>query len=438
MIKALTVMVVMVIAALGLAGCTTPARPAGHPDVAPPASPARQGSSARQVPPARQVPSARQAAHTSRPGRQWVTAWAASPQAARGAGGFSHQTIRDVVFMSAGGDAVRLVLTNAYGTTALRVGQVTVAVAGAGAAIVPGSVRPVTFGGRATVAIPAGAQAVSDPVLMRVPALRDLAVSIYLPARTAAPTMHVDSQQYTWASAAGDHAAAVSAAAFPVARKSWFILSGVLVSGSRASGTVVALGDSITDGAHSTFGANARWPDDLARRLGSRPGPTLSVADEGIAGDRLLGGSPAFPGALTRFDRDVLARPGVRDIIVLIGINDIGFRAGVGARAIITGYEQLITQAHARGLKIIGATLLPFRGAGYYSAAKEATREAVNLWIRTSGAFDGVIDFATIMSDPADPLSLRPAYNSGDHLHPSDAGYRAMASAISLPMLLGG
>jgi lysophospholipase L1-like esterase len=355
-----------------------------------------------------------------------------------GAGGFSDQTVRDVVFLSDGGDALRLVLTNAYGTTALRVGEVTVGLAGAGAAIVPGSIHPVTFSGRAAVQIPAGAQAVSDPVVMRVPALRDLAVSMYLPARTARPTMHLDAQQYTWTSAAGDHAATTSAAAFPARSESWFFLSGVIVTATRASGTVVAFGDSITDGLHSTLDANARWPDVLARRLNALPGRTLSVADEGISGNHLLIGSPAYPSALTRFDRDALGQPGVRDIIVAIGINDLRSRAGVSAQEIIAGYEQLIQRAHARGVKIFGTTLLPFRGAGFYTAAREATREAVNAWVRGSGAFDGVIDFDAITRDPASPLSMKAAYDSGDHVHPTDAGYRAMASAISLPMLLNG
>jgi lysophospholipase L1-like esterase len=301
-----------------------------------------------------------------------------------------------------------------------------------------GSVRRVTFRGSAAVTIPAGGQAVSDPVAMAVPALRDLAVSIYLPGRAASPTMHLDAQQHAWISAAGDHAADARAAAFRVASKSWFYLSGVIVSGSRASGTVVAFGDSITDGLRSTLDANARWPDDLARRLGALPGPTLSVANAGISGDHLLAGTPDYPGALARFDADVLDQPGVREVIVTIGINDIRSGKGVSPRQMIAGYMQLIQRAHARGLKIFGGTLLPFRGTDHYTAALEATRQAVNGWIRASGAFDGVIDFAAIMAGPATPLSMRPAYDSGDHLHPRDAGYRAMAAAVSLPVLLAG
>jgi lysophospholipase L1-like esterase len=460
MMRTLTGVLLILFAALGLAGCNAHARPAGpagaaRPGAVPagPAGAARPGavspaavspavSPAAVSPAAPPVPSAHQAAHTTRPGngrRQWVTSWAASPQAAHagvpGVGAFRDRTVRDIVFLSAGGDALRLVLTNAYGTTPLRVGEVTVGLAGAGAGVMPGGIHLVRFGGRAEVQIPAGAQAVSDPLAMRVPALRDLAVSIYLPARAARPTIHLDAQQHTWVSVVGDHAAATSAAAFPWASRSWFYLTGVIVFPARASGTVVAFGDSITDGLRSTFDANARWPNDLARRLAARAGRTLSVADEGISGDHLLATSPQYPGALARFGADALDQPGVRDIIVEIGINDI--RTGAAsAQQVIAGYEQLIGQAHARGLKIFGATLLPFQGTGGYTPAREAAREAVNAWIRTSGAFDGVIDFDALMRSPADPLSMRRADDSGDNLHPSDAGYRAMAAAISLPMLL--
>ena len=384
----------------------------------------------------------RPAAAARRGGDGWVTSWGASPQApAPGAfaeAGFDDQTVRDVIVTSVGGGPVRLELTNVFGTSPLRVGRVTVAVAGVGAAVAPGMIHPVTVGGSASFRIPAGGQVLSDPVNMQVQPMQALAVSVYLPDRTGPATYHADAQQVSWVSVAGDYTAEEGPAAFAFPTLSWYYVTGLIVRSSGADGTVVAFGDSITDGVGSAVGADARWPSDLARRLDALNGPALSVADEGIGGNRVLAGSRCCgASAEARFGRDALDQPGVRDIIVLEGINDIGFSAGrVGAARIIAGYEQLIARAHARGLKIFGATLLPFQGAGYYTAAGEATREAVNAWIRTSGAFDAVIDFDAIMHDPADPLRLNPGYDSGDHLHPSDAGYQAMADAISLQMLL--
>ena len=377
-------------------------------------------------------------------GAGWVTSWSASPQAAApgtpAAGGLDDQTVRDIIFTSVGGDLVRLQLTNAFGTSPLRVGRVTVAVAGPGAEEVPGTIHPVTFGGSASFRVPAGARLLSDPVAMRVRPLQDLAVSIYLPGRSGAATLHAYARQVNWVSGPGDHTADQDGGAFITPIPSWYYLSGLIVRSPGAHGTVVALGDSITDGAGSPADANARWPNDLARRLDALGGPALSVADAGIAGNRVLAGAWCCGiSAEARFWRDALDQPGVRDIIVLEGINDIGAsaRAGTVVRAarIIAGYRQLIARAHARGVKIFGATLLPFKGAWYYTAAGEATREAVNAWIRTSGAFDGVIDFDAVIRDPADPLMMNPAYDSGDHLHPNAAGYQAMADVIDLQML---
>jgi len=267
---------------------------------------------------------------------------------------------------------------------------------------------------------------------------------VYLPGRAGRATLHSWAQQVNWVSTVGDHAAEAGSDAFTAAIRSWYYLSGLLVRSSAAAGTVVAIGDSITDGVQSTIGGDNRWPNDLARRLDQLAGPTMAVTDAGIGGNRVLTGSrPWGASALARFARDALDQPGVRDIIVLEGINDIGMSAGppnsgteVSAAQLIAGYEQLIARAHARNLRIFGATLLPFEGAGDYTPAGEATREAVNTWIRTSRAFDGVVDFDTAMRDPADPLRLNPAYDSGDHLHPNDAGYQAMADAVNLTMLL--
>ena len=388
------------------------------------------------------------AARSGRDG--WITSWSASPQVG-GAGtlaarGFDNRTVREVIFASAGGDPIRLELTNAYGTTPLHVGRMTVAQADPqdpASAVARGPVHPVMFGGAASVAVPAGAQLLSDPVAMRVRPFEDLVVSVYLPDRTGPATFHFDAQQLTWVSTAGDHTADAGAGAFTTSTLSWYYVSGLVVRSADMAGTVVTFGDSITDGVGSTVGADARWPNDLARRLDALGGPVLSVADEGIGGNRLLGGAGCCgASAGARFARDALEKPGVRDVIVLEGINDIGIgmvrpakEEGVSTDRIIAAYRRLIADAHARGLKIFGATLLPYQGAGYFTAAGETIREQVNEWIRTSRAFDGVIDFGAVMSDPARPLRLNPIYDSGDHLHPNDAGYQAMANAINLPML---
>ena len=360
------------------------------------------------------------------------------------AAGFDDQTLREIIFPSVGGDLVRLVLTNVFGTSALQVGHVTAARAGQGASVVPGTIHPVTFGGRPSVRIPPGQQVLSDPVGIQVPALQNLAVSVYLPGRTGRATLHTDAQQVNWVSAAGDHAAEAGSGAFTAAIPSWYYVSGLLVRSYGAAGTVVAFGDSITDGVGATVGGNGRWPNDLAQRLDGLAGPALAVVDEGIGGNRVLGASRCCgASAEARFARDALDQPGVRDVILLEGINDIGdstghrhLDPGFTPATIIAGYRNLIAQAHARGVRIFGATLLPYQGAGYYSPAGEAVREAVNTWIRTSGAFDGVVDFDAVMRNPADPLRLNPAYDSGDHLHPNDVGYQAMADAINLQMLL--
>jgi len=387
-------------------------------------------------------------AAAARNGYDWVTSWGASPQGPSrgtlGMTGFHDQTIRDIIVPSVGGNVIRLELSNAFGRSPLQVGRVTVAVADLGAGVVPGMIHPVSFGGRVSVRIPAGEQVLSDPVGMQVSAMQALAVSIYVPGRTGVATLHSDALQLNWISTAGDHAGEAGPGAFTTPVLSWYYLSGLVVRSSRAAGTVVALGDSITDGVNSSVGGNDRWPNDLARRLGAVAGPTLSVADEGIGGNRLLTASRCCgASAQARFARDALDQPGVRDVIVLEGINDIGtsvgprhMDAGLTPAEIIAGYRDLIAQAHARGVRIFGATLLPYQGAGYYSPAGEAIREAVNAWIRASGAFDGFIDFDAVMRDPANPLRLNPAYDSGDNLHPNDAGYQAMADAINLDMLL--
>jgi lysophospholipase L1-like esterase len=368
--------------------------------------------------------------------------------------GFNNQTVRNIVFTSVGGNVLRIHLSNTFGTQPLAVGAASVGVELVGAQLVPGTIRDVTFNGRRSVTIPAGAEATSDPVRLSVRPLEDLAISLYLPVPTGLTTYHFASQQTNYV-ASGDQTSQAGPASYsalasiPPGGSSWFYVSDVDVRPSRSSGhTVVAFGDSITDGWQSQVNANDRWPSLLAKRLVAAFGDRApGTVDEGIGGNRVLNDSPCFgQAALTRFDRDVLSVPSVRDVILLEGINDIGFsqspntgcsvpNTNVSAAQIINGYQQLIARAHARGLKIFGGTLVPFKGAAYWSPAAEIKREAVNAWIRTSHAFDGVIDFAKATQDPYDPQYINPAYNSGDNLHPNDAGYQAMANAINLAML---
>jgi lysophospholipase L1-like esterase len=377
---------------------------------------------------------------------KWLATWTASPMAAAparlaalddfSAAGFDDQTIRDIVWTSAGGLAARIRLSNQFGTRPVTFGQVDIGISDGGPFVVPGTDHRVTFGGSASVTIAPGATAVSNPVAMTVPAEADLAVSMYASGPTGPATYHSDSQQVNYVSASGDYAASESGAGFTITSQHWYFLDEVDVeAGPATGGTIVAFGDSITDGYHSTVGANDRWPDDLARRLFvSGSGEDHPVVDEGISGNRVLANSALFGvSAEARFPGDAADVSGARYVILLEGINDIGFTRTPAAR-IIAGYENLIAAAHAAGLKIFGATLTPFQGSGYYSAAGEAEREAINDWIRTSGAFDGVIDFDQALRDPADPLRLLPAYDSGDHLHPNDAGYQAMADAVSLAL----
>jgi lysophospholipase L1-like esterase len=378
-------------------------------------------------------------------GRHWVGTWAASPQGAVASRSpsvqaFAHRTIRQVVRVSIGGDTVRVRLSNEFGRTPLVIGTARISLSAGGANLVPGTSRTLTFGGDSSFAIPAGAPALSDQVALHVPALADVAISLYLPDSTAASTFHSLSRATSYVSPPGDHTAD---AAMPVdtTTVSWYFLAGVSVRAPGDAGAIVALGNSITDGYASTVDSNARWPNVLARQLEAAHAlDRLAVLDEGISGNRVLWDHEGR-NALARFDGDVLRQPGVRYVIVLLGINDIGWpvRAewrdqDVSAARIIAGHEQLIARAHELGLAIYGATLTPYEGAGAYTPAGEAKREAVNRWIRTSGAYDGVIDFDAVTRDPAHPGRFLPAYDSGDHLHPNDAGYRAMGEAISLTL----
>ncbi len=381
------------------------------------------------------------------PPASWVETWGASPQQPIDPviGGtpitLSNQTIREVVRISAGASTLRLRLTNEYSDAPTAIGYVHIALAAssdsASCAIVPGSDQAVTFGGSGSITLAPNGAALSDPISMPVDRLTSLAVSIYVTSATVPTSLHTLGQQ-TGYIASGDVTSAADLTSGSTTTQSRYLLSGVDAYLPRGGATLVTLGDSITDGYHSTPDQDHRWPDFLAQRLQAKGMlRNIAVANEGISGNRLLS-EGIGPNAQSRFDRDVLSRPGVQYIILLEGINDIGFPdlfpgSTVPTTAdLIAADQQLIARAHERGVMIFGATLTPFQGALYYSTSGEATREAFNEWIRHGGAFDAVIDFDKAVRDPANPLQFLPAYDSGDHLHPNDAGYAAMANTVPL------
>ena len=373
---------------------------------------------------------------------RWVGTWAAAPLAPANSEtqyGGEDVTLREIVHVSVGGSLLRVVLTNEFGTEPLTIGAAHVALAQKAGAISLGSANALTFGGRSSITIPAGAMALSDPAGLTLPPFADLAVSLFVPAQTLHQVSAHSFADQTSYMGTGNQ---VNKVKLTDAKEiySWPFLKGVDVK-AAGGGAIVCFGDSITDGALSTRDANSRWPDLLARRLqANKRTATMSVLNEGIGGNRVLHDG-AGQSALTRFDRDVIAQAGVKYVVLMEGINDIGVAAGpknphdvVTADDLIQGMSQMAERAHTHGIKVIGATLTPYVGAGYSSPAGEAMRQAVNAWIRTSNLLDGVVDFEKATRDPANPQVFAANADSGDHLHPKDAGYKAMADAIDLKL----
>lgn len=384
---------------------------------------------------------------------KWITSWSAAPVNPIGALGpfpatpsYTNRTFRQTLRLSAGGSAFRLRISNAYGAEPLEIGAARVAILDDAGKEVASSSRVIKFAGSGKAIVEKGALLVSDDVTLRVAPLTRLSVSLYLPGDTGPCTCHQTAMDEMEVSAPGDHTAAPFTAETKSASR--IALAAVEVDAPGNAQTVVVLGDSISDGVGSTPGKNRRWPDFLAERLAKRGGTAWGVANQGISGNRVLQDGLGVS-ALARFDRDVLAMPGVTAMILFEGINDINLSFGgsagplagakgllpmrtISADDMIAAYRQIITRAHARGIRVYGATIAPYKGLATWTAEGEAARQKVNAFIRTGGAFDAVLDFDKVFADPSDPLQIRADYHMGDHLHGNDASYQAVANSIDL------
>jgi len=388
----------------------------------------------------------------------WVTTWAATPAPRWGKelpvpfdvpATLSDQTVRQIVRTSVGGRKLRIIVSNEFGARPLTIGAATIALALRSGTIDAATLKSVTFGGKPVVVIPPGAPFVSDPIDFPTRPLSRIAVSLYFPEPTAISTVHWDGVQTGYVSARGNQ---TEAARFVAARTthSRFFLSGLQVNAAPDSAAVVFFGDSITDGACSTPDANMRWPDHVAERLQSSGHPNVAVVNEAFSGNRVLTNGMGM-NALARFDTSVLRHARVSTVVMVMGLNDIGWPGKSSlapaeplptAEDIIAGYEQVIERAHEHGIRVILGTIIPFADAlagtslsGYYTPEKNVIRGRVNAWIRTNKSADGLLDFDKVLEDPENPAHLNPAYACVDHLHPNNAGYRAMAESVNLDLV---
>ncbi|MEU7578494.1 SGNH/GDSL hydrolase family protein [Streptomyces sp. NPDC041068] len=392
--------------------------------------------------------------HEKREGAGWSAAWAASPQRPStgfrpnwSEAGFDGQTLRQVVRVTEGGKHARIRLSNAYGTSPLKIASATIARTKKGASVEKGSVRRLTFGGKPSVTIPARGQLSSDAADLELAAFESVTVTLHLSGTTGPATFHAQSFATSYR-AKGNHTADTGGRAFGDSTESWYYLSGVDVGDGRPQKRrdgIVLFGDSITDGFASSTDLNRRWSDALAERL-AKSGDQRPVLNSGIGGNMVLNDSAWYGEKSShRFERDALDLPGVGTVVVLEGLNDIGFSETdkptykpapvVSATELIDGHRKLIRAARADGMKVVGATLLPLGGSDHYGPHAAAVSNEFNRWVRTSGEYDAYVDFDKALADPKDPERIAPAYDSGDHLHPNDAGYRAMARAVDLGVL---